>query len=254
MPLLVVTESSRAQTMRQGWESEAQNWARFARTPGHDHAHEAINLPALLDLLPAPAARTLDLACGEGRLSRLLSQQGHRVAGLDASPTMLRFAAGHADAQPTVRADATRLPFPDETFDLVVAYMCLHDIDDMPRAVAEAARVLRPGGRLCAAIPHPISTAGSFQGREPTAPFVITGSYLDVAPTTMTVDRDGIRLTFHSEHRPLEAYVQALAAARLLTETIREVRAPAEAVERDPAAGRWQRIPLFLHLRAIKPG
>jgi SAM-dependent methyltransferase len=124
----------------------------------------------------------------------------------------------------------------------------------MPRAVAEAARVLRPGGRVCAAIPHPISTAGSFQGRESTAPFVITGSYLDVAPTTMTVDRGGIRLTFHSEHRPLEAYVQALADARLLTEMIREVRAPAEAVDRDPAAGRWQRIPLFLHLRAMKPG
>jgi SAM-dependent methyltransferase len=238
--------------MRQGWESEARNWASFARTPGHDRAHEAINLPALLDLLPAPAGPTLDLACGEGRLSRLLKQQGRRVAGIDASPTMLRFAVDHEDAQPAVRGDATRLPFPDETFDLVVAYMCLHDIDDMPQAVAEAARVLRPAGRLCAAIPHPLSSAGSFQGREAAAPFVITGSYLDAGPSTMTIDRDGIRLTFHSEHRPLEAYVQAVAAARLLTETIREVRAPDEAVTRNPDARRWQRIPMFLHLRAIK--
>ena len=52
------------------------------------------------------------------------------------------------------------------------------------------------------------------------------GSYLDRAPDIWVHDRDGIRLTFHSEHRPLEAYSRALEAAGLLTETIREVRAP----------------------------
>jgi hypothetical protein len=58
------------------------------------------------------------------------------------------------------------------------------------------------------------------------------------------VERDGVRLTFHSEHRPLESYSRALEAAGLLTEAIREPRA---------AAGRWQRIPLILQLRAVKP-
>ena len=101
---------------------------------------------------------------------------------------------------------------------------------------------------------HPLNTAGSFQAREAAAPFVITGSYLDPAPSITTIERDGIRLTFHSEHRPLESCIQALAAAGLLTETIREVRAPDEVVARDPDARRWQRIPLFLHMRAIKSG
>ena len=114
--------------------------------------------------------------------------------------------------------------------------------------------MLRRSGRLCAAIPHLLNTAGSFQARKAAAPFVITSSYLDPAPSMTTIDRDGIRLTFHSEHRPLESYIQALAAAGLLTETIREVRAPDEVVATDPVARRWQRIPLFLHLRAIKPG
>ena len=243
----------RGVTMRQGWESEAPNWVRFARTPGHDHAHEQINLPALLALLPAPGRATLDLACGEGRLGRLLQSAGHRVAGIDASAAMVRFAAGHPGAAPAALADAAGLPFRDESFDLAVAYMCLHDIDDMPRAVAEIARVLDRSGRLCAAIPHPVSTAGSFRDRDAGAPFVISGSYLDTAPLTMVADRGGIRLTFHSEHRPLEAYTQAMEASGLLIEAIREVKPPDQLAARDPAARRWQRIPLFLHLRAIKP-
>jgi SAM-dependent methyltransferase len=238
--------------MRRGWESEAQNWAKFARTPGHDHSHEEINLPALLELLPPPGPGTLDLACGEGRLSRLLKSLGHQVVGIDAAPTMVQLAATHEHREPVLLADASELPFRDEAFSLVVAYMCLHDIDAMPQAVHEVARVLEPSGQLCAAIPHPINTAGTFQDRDAAAPFVITGSYLDPAPSAMAIDRGGVRLTFHSEHRPLEAYFRALEAAGLLTETIREARPSDRVVGRDPAARRWQRIPLFLHLRARK--
>jgi SAM-dependent methyltransferase len=152
-----------------------------------------------------------------------------------------------------VHGDAARLPFRDEAFDLVLAYMCLHDIDAMPGTVAEIGRVLEPGGRLCLAIPHPLNTAGRFQGREPDAPFVIAGSYLDARRTAMTAERDGVTLTFHSEHRPLEAYARALEDAGLLTETIREVRVPDQVVREDPASRRWQRVPLFLHLRAVRP-
>ncbi len=210
-------------------------------------------MPAFRDLLPAPGRATLDVACGEGRLARQLQSLGHRVTGIDASPAMVQFAGGHASAGPVMLADATGLPFRDGAFDLAVAYMCLHDIDDMPHSVAEIARVLDRSGRLCAAIPHPISTAGSFQGRDIGAPFVISGSYMQAAPLRMVVYRGGIRLTFHSEHRPLASYTRALEAGGLLIEAIREVRPPRHLAERDPAAGRWQRIPLFLHLRAIKP-
>jgi hypothetical protein len=115
--------------------------------------------------------------------------------------------------------------------------MCLHDIDDMPHAVSEIARVLGRSGRLCAVIPHPISTAGSFQGRDAGAPFVISGSYMQTAPLRMVVDRGGIRLTFHSEHRPLASYTRALEASGLLIEAIREVRPPGHLAERDPLPG-----------------
>jgi SAM-dependent methyltransferase len=240
--------------MRQGWESEARNWAQFARTPRHDHSHEDVNLPALLDLLPPPGGLALDLGCGEGRVGRVLQKLGYAVTGVDAAPTMVQLAASYGPAPPAVVGDAAALPFRDEIFDLVVAYMSLHDMDAMPQAVAETARVLKPGGRLCAAIPHPMCSAGSFRGRDPQAPFVIAGSYLDAAPVTWTADRGGIKVTFHSEHRPLEDYSRALEAAGLLIEAIREVRPPALAAAADSAEHRWRRIPTFLQIRAVRLG
>jgi SAM-dependent methyltransferase len=240
--------------MRDGWNAEAGNWARFARAPGHDRAHEHVNLPALLDLLPGPGRATLDLGCGEGRLSRLLQSRGHRVTGADASPAMARNAATHAEPAPVVVADAAALPFTSGAFDLVVAYMCLHDMDQMPQAVGEAARVLAPGGRLCAAIPHPVNSAGSFPSRDADAPFVIDGSYLDPRPLEWLATRDGIRVAFHSEHRPLESYSRALEDAGLLIEAIREPPVPTWFADQDPSQRRWRRVPLFLLLRALKPG
>lgn len=239
--------------MRQGWESEAANWARFARTPGFDTSHEHINRPALQGLLPAPGRRTLDLACGEGRLSRLLRSLGHTVVGVDASPTMVRLAAAHQGSAAVVLGDGGMLPFADQAFDLVVAYMCLHDFDEMPLAVAEIARVLGSAGRLCLAIPHPLNSAGSFPSMDANAPFVISGSYMAPTPTRDTVERDGARLTFHSEHRPLEAYTLAIESAGLLIEALREVVPADEVVERNPPGRRWQRIPMFLHMRVVKP-
>ncbi|HJY62424.1 MAG TPA: class I SAM-dependent methyltransferase [Streptosporangiaceae bacterium] len=230
--------------MRRGWEAEARNWAEFTRTPGHDVAHEQINLPALLRLLPEPAGLTLDLGCGEGRTGRVMRSRGYRVAGVDAAPTMVRLATGHESPEPAVLADAAALPFRDEAFGLVVAYMSLHDMDRMPEAVAEAARVLDHSGRLVMAIPHPVNSAGSFQTRDADAPFTIAGSYLDPGPADWVTDRGEVRLTFHSEHRPLESYSRALESAGLLIEAIREPGAP---------DGRWQRIPLSLQLRAVKP-
>jgi ubiquinone/menaquinone biosynthesis C-methylase UbiE len=238
--------------MRQAWDSEALNWTRFARTAGHDHSHEEINLPALLELLPAPGRQTLDLGCGEGRLGRLLQSLGHRVTGIDASATMVRLAAGHEVPEQCVVGDAAELPFADRAFDLVVAYMTLHDMDRMPRAVAETARVLVPGGRLCLAIVHPLNSAGAFPNKDASAPFVISGSYLESAPTSFVVDRAGIRMTFHSEHRSVETYSRALEAAGLAIEAIREVGSNEDLVARDPAQRRWMRIPLFLHIRAVR--
>ncbi len=96
----------------------------------------------------AAPARVLDIGCGAGFLTNALAREGHHVTGLDASPASLAVAGSH-DRTGTVRyvnADALALPFPDASFDAVCAMDFLEHVEDPARVVAEAARVLAPGG------------------------------------------------------------------------------------------------------------
>jgi ubiquinone/menaquinone biosynthesis C-methylase UbiE len=236
-------------SLREAWDAQAAEWARFARTPGHDRANQLFNLPRLLDLLPPPGRRTLDLGCGEGRMGRALGALGHVVVAVDASPAMVALAA---ESQEAVVADAAALPFGDGAFDLVTAFMSLMDMDDADGAIREAGRVLEPGGRLCFCITHPVNTAGRFADRSADAPFVIAGSYLEERRVDETWERDGFRIDFACLHRPLEAWSRGLEAAGFLVEALREHPSPREAW-RDGAGARWTRIPPFLHVRAVRP-
>jgi SAM-dependent methyltransferase len=119
-------------------------------------------------------------------------------------------------------------------------------------AIQECARVLEPGGRLCLAIVHPLASGGNFDSLEPDSPYVITGSYLQTFRYRDVIERDGLTVTFESEHRPVGWYCDALAGAGFLIERLREVVAPDHAVTA-PRHLRWQRLPLFLHIRALRP-
>jgi SAM-dependent methyltransferase len=90
----------------------------------------------------------LDVGCGDGALGRPLIAAGVPWVGVDLSITLLRDAP-----RPTARADATRLPFPDQSFGAVTALYMLYHLSEPARAIAEAHRVLRPGGLLVTAAP-----------------------------------------------------------------------------------------------------
>lgn len=100
-------------------------------------------------LLGQTQGRVLDIGCGPGWELAELSAGAWGV-GVDLHPHL-------AVAQPAVRADAMRLPFPDRIFDLALALDVLEQTGVDPRlALAEVARVLRPGGRLLLRVPaHP---------------------------------------------------------------------------------------------------
>lgn len=238
--------------LSRAWEENAAAWIAWARAPGHD-SYWRFHRDLFLELVPPPSGRTLDLGCGEGRLARDLATLGHDVTGVDASPTMLAAAREAAPEMELHLADAAALPFADASFGLVVAFMSFQDVDDLAGAVRESARVLAPGGRLCVAIVHPLGSSGTFAEREADAAFVIETSYLDERRTDATFERDGLAMRFVSRHAPLETYTEGLASAGLLIERLREPKLP-EAGFNGPAGARWRRIPIFLHLRAVKPG
>ena len=95
---------------------------------------------------PRPA-RVLDLGCGAGLLSNHLSARGHLVTGLDSTPENLEIARARGTAT-YVLGDACALPCPDASFDVVCAMDLLEHVEEPARLIAEAARVLAPGGSL----------------------------------------------------------------------------------------------------------
>jgi SAM-dependent methyltransferase len=155
-----------------------------------------------------------------------------RLLGVDASLTSARAAASHPAGHPVGVADAVRLPLADRVADLAVAFMSLHDFDDVRAAVAEVARVLVPGGRFCVALLHPVVSARMVDG------------YADERRYAFTVERGGRRMTYEGIHRPLAAYFGAFEAAGFVVEALRE---PAEA--RDDGS----RSVNFLHVRGRLP-
>jgi SAM-dependent methyltransferase len=234
------------------WEREAENWVRWARTPMHD-SYWYYRDSFFEKIVPPPGGRTIEVGCGEGRVSRDLRSRGHRVVAVDSSPTLLR-CAREADPDGTyLIGDARALPFADASFDLAVAYNSLMDVDGMPDAVRESARVLVPGGYLCICVTHPLNDAGRFEGREPEAPFVIRGSYLGRRKFDERFERGGLEITFHGWCYPLEDYAIALEGAGFAIERLREPGANEETVAAGgPSELRWRRVPLFLRILARK--
>lgn len=229
--------------LRTAWEDEAKRWAAWARTPDHDAWFWRFNWPAFTALLPAAGHHTLDLGCGEGRGGRWLSEHGHRVTGVDGSPTLAALAregGGYADV---VVADAASLPLSGASFDLVCAFMSLHDVDDLDAALVEIVRVLEPGGRLCAAVMHPITSA-EWAGDD--------AGYFPERRYVETLRRAGLEMTFHGMHRTLERYAGALRAAGLALEDVREPEPAADLVRERPEIAAAARRPQFLHLVAAR--
>lgn len=233
-------------TLRDAWEDEARNWIAWARTPGHD-SYWQFHRDQFLEALPPPPRRVVDVGCGEGRLDRDLKRLGYDVVGVDGSPTLVA-AAREADPEGRYEVgDAAALPLPNASADLVTAFMSLQDIDDIDAAVREIARVLVAGGHLRAAIVHPINSAGRFPTRELDAVFEIRDSYFEERRTSDTFERDGLTMTFTSQHRSLERIARTILDAGLLIDHLAEVPDLA-----DPPGSPWRRLPLFLHLGALK--
>jgi SAM-dependent methyltransferase len=137
---------------RTAYEIEAQRERRHWWFQGRRRILDRL-LASLDPPLPS-GARALDVGCGSGANGPVLAARAAFTVGIDASPVPLALdgtgARGHAAR---LRADATALPFADESFDLVVALDVLEHLDDDAAAARELRRVMRPGAALVVFVP-----------------------------------------------------------------------------------------------------
>jgi ubiquinone/menaquinone biosynthesis C-methylase UbiE len=159
---LALVRQNRAAVAAAFFKANAAQWERIRALHAPDKDVEAAIVRRLSD---GPLDSLLDAGTGTGRMLELLAPHAKRAVGLDISPEMLAIARDRLARQGLhhvqVRLAATyRLPFPSATtdsgFDAVLFHQVLHYLDDPGAAVIEAARVLRPGGRLLIAdfAPH----------------------------------------------------------------------------------------------------
>lgn len=125
-----------------GWRSSRLGWIT-----------DALEQQLLFELLGRVAGKTLlDVGCGDGELASDLARRGAIVTGLDTDAAMISAARRRSESERTqlrlVEGQAEYLPFDNESFDNVVAVTVLCFVRDAERAIAEMARVLKPGGRL----------------------------------------------------------------------------------------------------------
>jgi SAM-dependent methyltransferase len=200
-----------------------------ARYDGHADWYEERGIqftlartPLLLDLLGEGPGRCLDLGCGVGVHLPAITARGWTVVGTDLSADQLHIAAGRAAGASLVRADAARLPFADRTFDAIVMAFVHTDLDDLAGALAEAARVLAPCGRLVHLGIHPCFIGPFARSRAGEPPQLLPG----YRRTAWTRDApgfgEGLRRRVGSRHVPLAHLLNAVLSAGLALERAEE--------------------------------
>lgn len=156
---LEAVRAARAERAAAFFRSNVEQWNRIRSL----HVPEAKVEQALVDLAQADGKveSFVDLGTGTGRMIELLGPEARISLGIDLSPEMLAFARATLEQSGIEhcsfrQGDLYDLPLQDAAADLVTLHQVLHYLDDPAAAVGEAARILRPGGRLLIAdfAPH----------------------------------------------------------------------------------------------------
>jgi ubiquinone/menaquinone biosynthesis C-methylase UbiE len=208
-------------------------WAPLYPPVAHNPAMRA-EQEAMAKLWPPVRGRVaLDLACGSGRYSRVLREEGAAdVVAVDSCEAML----AQVESAQRVIASMMRLPFAEASFDVVICGLALGHAGDIHVFMAEMARILRRGGDLLYSDIHPAAAKAG-----------LVRSFKDTEGRTHTVP-----------HRCFEvaAQYEALTAAGLFVRGVEEVRVGQELTERFPKSEDfyrdWHGIPLLLAVRASK--
>ncbi len=273
--------SSVAPAKPSGWDHVAEWYAEHLSSTESDHQVEIVR-PGVIELLEeAMRSETgdlsgrliVDVACGEGALSRELAARGAGVVGVDAAAKLIEVAqqrAGTGAVAERLRyevADAETLSgVADESFDAATCVLALMNIGDMDAVVRSIARVLRPGGVFVGVVIHPAFRSpgrtgwGWDEGAHGVVQYRRVEAYLsetvhEIVMNPGAVSSGAEAVITHTYVRPTGAYVNALGAAGLLVDRVEEwasrrVSKPGPRADAENLARR--EIPMFLAVRGRK--
>jgi ubiquinone/menaquinone biosynthesis C-methylase UbiE len=251
------------------WEANA--WTRQVRA-GYDIYRDALNTPSFLAILPPIAGLDgLDIGCGEGTNTRQLARRGARMHGVDIAPTFVHHARGAEAAEPLgisfSLGDALALPFEEDRFDFVTAFMSLMDMPNQGRAFAEARRVLRPGGFLQFTILHPCFSPPHrkvLRDAERRTRAIEVGRYFDRVDGlverwqfgTLPAEEQAQYAPFETPrfHRTLSVWVEMIVKAGFVIERFHEPRASEALAAAEPVVEDTRVAPQALIVQVRKPG
>lgn len=248
-----------------GWGGVAEWYDGLVGEAGSEYQREVVH-PGVLRLLEAKKGqRVLDVACGQGAFCRLLHEQGVAAVGVDSAAALLHLARKRSDpAIEFYSGDARDLAAVRElqgkTFDAAACVLAIQDMDPIAPVFEGTSRLLAPGGRLVLAMMHPAfrvpkQSAWGWDMKQGVQYRRIDRYLLPRKEPIVTHPGSAPAQHTWTFHRPIEAYVKALARAGLFIDAMEEwvshkvsdsgPRAAAENVAR-------REVPMFLALRARK--
>ncbi len=231
------------------WETHA-GWWQDGFTEGADPEYAEQILPLAARWLDG-VERVLDVGTGEGQIARLAAALGAKtVVGVDPTGAQIGEAARRGGGATFCRAGAAALPVRSASFDAAVACLVFEHIGDVDRAIAEVARILRPGGRFLFFLNHPLlQTPDSGwiddQVLDPPEQYWRIGRYLVEDSTVEEVEK-GVFIPFI--HRPLHRYLNALIDHGLVLRRFEEPAPPPGFLARAPEYREAATIPRLLLL------
>lgn len=196
--------------MSDDWERSAAAWIASQGEAGDFTRRHVLDAPMLARVAGRGFGRALDVGCGEGRFCRMIGPHVGDAIGIDPTPSLIAEARRRDPAGDYRIGVAERIDFADGSFDLVIAYLSLIDIDDIAAAIAEMSRVVVRGGGILIANLNGFTTAGAPEGwrkdwRGRKSHFAIDG-YLSARP----VRAAWCGIDVINWHRPLSMYMTLL--------------------------------------------
>jgi ubiquinone/menaquinone biosynthesis C-methylase UbiE len=233
------------ETLKSEWNGIADEWIRVIGESGSCQRDGLLDRWMLDAVGDVSGLKVVDLGCGEGRFSRMLAQRHADVTGLDLAEQFVEYANAHRVGGETyIHGDMQCLDgLPDGHFDLAVSYLSLVDVPDFERAVREAHRVLRPGGRFIICNLHPMVLAGGcwVKAAQEKLHFKLD-NYFDESERVLRMCGG----TVTNFHRTLSTYIACFLESGFRLYGIREPKPSPEQLAEYPEIADNLRVPEFI--------